>query len=211
MDYTALQVKTSYSILGSLNDIGKLVSKAVNYGYKALAITDSDNMFGVMEFYQECKKNNIKPIIGIELHILEYVVLLYAKNNDGYKNLIKLATIKSDRELNIDDLNTYKDDLVVVMPYSYYNEEIYKIYDDRFIGYSDKLEREKISDRAVFINDVSYLDKDDDKYLDFLRMIDLGKTLGEYAFGENKGKHLLEYQEVIEKSLEEDIENTKYI
>ena len=211
MDYTALQVKTSYSILGSLNDIGKLVSKAVNYGYKALAITDSDNMFGVMEFYQECKKNNIKPIIGIELHILEYVVLLYAKNNDGYKNLIKLATIKSDRELNIDDLNTYKDDLVVVMPYNYYNEEIYKIYDDRFIGYSDKLEREKISDRAVFINDVSYLDKDDDKYLDFLRMIDLGKTLGEYAFGENKGKHLLEYQEVIEKSLEEDIENTKYI
>ena len=69
MHYTALQVKTSYSILSSLNDIKKVVSLAKEYGYAALAITDVDNMFGVMEFYLECKKNAIKPIIGIQLHI----------------------------------------------------------------------------------------------------------------------------------------------
>ena len=67
MNYTPLRVKTSYSILSSLNNIPKLVSLAKEYGYKSLAITDENNMFGVMEFYQECKKNNIKPIIGIEL------------------------------------------------------------------------------------------------------------------------------------------------
>ena len=60
MKYVALQVKTNYSLLQSLNNIKKLVSSAYALGYKALAITDSNNMFGVPEFYNECKKN--KPI-----------------------------------------------------------------------------------------------------------------------------------------------------
>ena len=59
MDYVALQVKTSYSILQSLNDIKKLVKKASELGYQSLAITDCNNMFGVPEFYFECQKNNI--------------------------------------------------------------------------------------------------------------------------------------------------------
>ena len=67
MHYVGLQVKTSYSILNSLNDIKKLVELACEYGYTSWAITDECNMFGVMEFYLECKKNNLKPIIGVEL------------------------------------------------------------------------------------------------------------------------------------------------
>ena len=211
MNYTALQVKTSYSILNSLNDIKKLVSKARDYGYKNLAITDEGNMFGVMEFYLECKKNDIKPIIGIELHILEYVVLLYAKNISGYKNLIKLATIVSDRELQIEDLEEYSSDLILVMPYNGYNEEIYQIYYERFIGYSNIDDRNMIHDRAVFINNVSYLNEEDNEYLDYLVMIGEGKTLGEYAFHEKTGRYLLTLEEVKANSLEEDIINTKYI
>ena len=211
MNYTALQVKTSYSILNSLNDIKKLVSKARDYGYKNLAITDEGNMFGVMEFYLECKKNDIKPIIGIELHILEYVVLLYAKNISGYKNLIKLATIVSDRELQIEDLEEYSGDLILVMPYNGYNEEIYQIYYERFIGYSNIDDRNMIHDKAVFINNVSYLNEEDNEYLDYLVMIGEGKTLGEYAFHEKTGRHLLTLEEVKTNSLEEDIINTKYI
>lgn len=211
MNYTALQVKTSYSILNSLNDIKKLVSKARDYGYKNLAITDEGNMFGVMEFYLECKKNDIKPIIGIELHILEYVVLLYAKNISGYKNLIKLATIVSDRELQIEDLEEYSSDLILVMPYNVYNEEIYQIYYERFIGYSNIDDRNMIHDKAVFINNVSYLNEEDNEYLDYLVMIGEGKTLGEYVFHEKTGRHLLTLEEVKTNSLEEDIINTKYI
>lgn len=211
MNYTALQVKTSYSILNSLNDIKKLVSKARDYGYKNLAITDEGNMFGVMEFYLECKKNDIKPIIGIELHILEYVVLLYAKNISGYKNLIKLATIVSDRKLQIEDLKEYSSDLILVMPYNSYNEEIYQIYYERFIGYSNIDDRNMIHDKAVFINNVSYLNEEDNEYLDYLVMIGEGKTLGEYAFHEKTGRHLLTLEEVKANSLEEDIINTKYI
>ena len=80
-DYTALQVKTSYSILDSLNDIKKLVNKAYNYGYKALAITDESNMFGVMEFYQECKKYNIKEALNNK------VVTMAELESNGFKPL----------------------------------------------------------------------------------------------------------------------------
>ena len=65
MDYVPLQVKTSYSILESLNRIKELVLRAKELSYQSLAITDNNNMFGVMEFYQECNRNGIKPIIGI--------------------------------------------------------------------------------------------------------------------------------------------------
>ena len=108
MNYTPLQVKTSYSLLQSLNEIKKLVSYAASLGYKSLAITDSNNMFGVPEFYGECKKNNIKPIIGIELSFDNKKILLYAMNNNGYKNLIKLWTIISERDLTKEDLNIHK-------------------------------------------------------------------------------------------------------
>ena len=159
MDYTALQLKTSYSILNSLNDIKKIVALAVEYGYTSLAITDECNMFGVMEFYLECKKNNLKPIIGIELSLDDSIILLYAKNNLGYKNIIKLSTIISDRALTLEDLEKYRDNLILVMPFSFYNEKIWNIYLDKFIGYSSHQEREKIKDKKVYINNVSYLNK----------------------------------------------------
>ena len=139
MNYTPLQVKTSYSILSSLNNIQRLISLAKEYGYNSLAITDENNMFGVMEFYLECKKNNRKPIIGIELTIANTILLLYSKNLDGYKNLIKLATIKSDRELTKDDLIKYKEQLILIMPYETYNESIYNIYEDKYLGYSQMI------------------------------------------------------------------------
>ena len=133
-----LQVKSSYSLLRSLNDISKLVKKASELGYSSLAITDFNNMFGVMEFYLECNKYNIKPIIGLELSVDDISILLYCKGNVGYNNLIKLSTIVSDRDINIDDLKKYKNDLILIMPISFYREDIFSIYDDRFIGY-DKI------------------------------------------------------------------------
>ena len=211
MDYTAIQVKTSYSLLNSLNDIKKLVVLAKSYGYKALAISDEDNMFGVMEFYQECIKNEIKPIIGIELAVNDLKILLYAKNIKGYKNLIKLSTIVSDRSLTEEDLYQYRDNLILVMPFSYYNEKIYNIYEDRFIGYSNIDDRAKIKDRYVYINNVSYLYKDDYVYLDYAKMIKSGKVLGEYEFGNYTNNHLLTMDEVNKIIDQNDRDNFKYI
>lgn len=205
MKYTALQVKTSYSLLTSLNKIDKLVKRAKKLGYTSLAITDHNNMFGVPEFYQECKKNDIKPIIGLELDIEDTKVLLYAMNNKGYKNLIKLSTIVSEHQLKLDDLKNYKDDLILVIPYIYYKEEIYNLFEYKYIGYSTKEEQEKIKEDKILINDVSYLEKTDYKYLDFLYMIKEGKTLGEYELNTHIGKHLLSKEEIANLSSERDI------
>ena len=208
MNYTPLQVKTNYSLLSSLNDIKKIVALASEYGYNSLAITDENNMFGVMEFYLECKKNNIKAIIGIELTYDNTILLLYAKNLDGYKNLIKLSTIKSDRNLNYEDLNLYKDNLILVMPYSTFDKKIYDIYQDRYIGYSNLEERKNIIDKCVFINDVKYLYKKDSTYLDYATMIKDGKILGEYELNTKLSNYLPSKEEVINISNEIDIQNT---
>jgi len=211
MKYVALQVKTSYSILTSLNTIQKLVEHAKKLGYTSLAITDTNNMFGVPEFYFECKKYNIKPIIGIELTIQDKIILLYAMNNIGYKNLVKLSSIISTRELTIDDLITYKDNLILVIPYSNYDEQIYNIYNYKYIGYSTKEEMSKIKKDKVFINNVSYLNKNDYKYLDYLYMIKEQKTLGEYELNTHQNQHMLTQDELYNFTIEKDIEITNQI
>ena len=164
-------------------------------------------MFGVMEFYLECKKNNIKPIIGIELTYDNAILLLYAKNLNGYKNLIKLSTIKSDRELTIEELLQYKDNLILIMPFSSYTEKIYNLYEDKYIGYSSDEERQKIKENAVPINNVKYLLKKDSIYLDYVNMIKEGKMLGEYELHTMTSNYLLTPEE-ISKIKDTDIKNT---
>ena len=211
MHYTALQVKTSYSILNSLSDIKKLVSLAKEYGYSALAITDINNMFGVMEFYLECQKNEIKPIIGIELTFNDLKILLYAKNNEGYRKLIKLSTIVSERDLTIQDFKDNVDNLILVMPFSFYNEEIYKLFKEHFIGYANTDELAKIKGNGVYISDVSYLYPDDYKYLDYAKMIKDAKVIGEYELNKDINKHLNTIPEIEKKTNKAVLANMEYI
>ena len=85
MNYAPLWIKTDYSILSSLIKIDDLIDILSSNNINVAAICD-DNLYGVMEFYDKCKKSNIKPIIGLEVK-LEYTILLYAKNYHGYQNL----------------------------------------------------------------------------------------------------------------------------
>ena len=212
MDYTALQVKTSYSILESLNTISELVRRASDLGYTSFCITDTNNLFGVMEFYLECKKYNIKPIIGMEVVFNNYKFLLYARNEFGYKKLIEISTKISEGNINVSDFSD-NDNLILVIPYSYFDNDIFNMFNYKYIGYSCAEEKGKIDNnyKCVFINDVRYLDKEDYKYLDYLYMIKEGKVLGEYELGSYIGKQLLSYDEVINFSDEEDVKNTKEI
>jgi len=101
-----LHCHTHYSLLDGANRIDKLVARAKALGQPALAITDHGNMFGVPEFYRECRKQDIKPVIGIEAYIApgsrfdkaktyeenSYHLILLAENNTGYQNLMRLST-----------------------------------------------------------------------------------------------------------------------
>lgn len=106
MSFVHLHTHSHYSLLDGLSKIKELVKKAKEYGMPALALTDHGVLYGAIEFYQECKKNEIKPIIGVEAYMAErtrfdkepgidnkrYHLTLLAKNNTGYKNLMKLVT-----------------------------------------------------------------------------------------------------------------------
>ena len=188
MSKCALQVKTGYSILHSLINIKELVKLAKEYNYTSLAITDENNMFGVMEFYNECKSNDIKPIIGLELSFNETLLILYAKTEKGYKNLIKLSTLKSSDELTIKALSDYREDLILIMPFSFFNEEIYNIYSDRYIGYSESIP--DTIEKTIKLDEICFLYEEDYKYLDYAKMIEETKVLGEYELNKDKGKYL---------------------
>ncbi|DAB32426.1 MAG TPA: hypothetical protein CFH79_03950, partial [Sulfurospirillum sp. UBA11407] len=98
--YTHLHLHTEYSLLDGANKIGKLASELKAQGVKSVAITDHGNMFGAIDFYQTMRKNDIKPIIGMEAYIhnskelddkstkQRFHLCLYAKNEIGYKNLM---------------------------------------------------------------------------------------------------------------------------
>ncbi len=105
--FVHLHVHTEYSLLDGLSNIPKLISYVKENEMDALAITDHGVMYGEIEFYKESLKQGIKPILGMEGYITSgeltdrpargqvknnHVVLL-AKNLEGYKNLMKIASI----------------------------------------------------------------------------------------------------------------------
>ena len=107
MKFVHLHTHSHYSLLDGLTKIDELIAAAKEDGAEALALTDHGVMYGAVEFYQKCKKAGLKPIIGVEAYLAPksrfdknskadehyYHLLLLAKNNEGYKNLIKLTTI----------------------------------------------------------------------------------------------------------------------
>ena len=105
--FTHLHVHSHYSLLDGLSKIDGLIDQAKKHKMKSLALTDHGVMYGVIEFYQKAKKAGIKPIIGVEAYVARhghldkraridekpYHLILLAKDEQGYKNLIKLTTI----------------------------------------------------------------------------------------------------------------------
>ena len=215
--YTPLQVKTDYSLLSSTISIKKLIKKCLEYNIKNIAVTDT-SLTSAMEFYNECIKNNIKPIIGLEINVTDRndkdkTILLYAKNINGYKNLCKLSTIISERKITGKDLINHKNDLICIIPYlsSSIYSTLKKIYKDVFIGYSNKLEKNNLLNlkNTVFINSVLYLEKEDGKYLNYSYMIRDGKKETETELIKFYNNHLMTYDEVC--NITKDVKNTNLI
>ena len=106
-DFVHLHVHTQYSLLDGAIRIDNLLNRASEYGMHSVATTDHGTMFGAVEFYEKAIKAGIKPIIGIEIYVaprsrfdktpldhknLSHLILL-AENQEGYRNLCKLASV----------------------------------------------------------------------------------------------------------------------
>ena len=119
-----LYVQTEYSLLQSACRIEPLINKLKKEHYTSCAICDEGTMYGTIKFYQACKKNNIKPIIGLSV---EYIyddikskINLYAMNEFGYKNLMKISSrIKlSDGAIDFEYLAKTSLGVLAIVPYT---------------------------------------------------------------------------------------------
>ena len=127
--FTHLHVHTEYSLLDGASKIPELVAYARELGMDSLAITDHGVMYGAVEFYQECTKAGIKPIIGCEVYLttgshLEknnrgmYHLILLAENDTGYHNLMKIVSLAQlegfyyKPRVDKDILRTYHEGLI---------------------------------------------------------------------------------------------------
>ncbi|MDC3412639.1 DNA polymerase III subunit alpha [Terrihalobacillus insolitus] len=123
MGYTHLQVRSGYSLMKSSITIEKLVEKAKSLGFDALAITDENVLHGAIPFYQACLKAGMKPIIGMAVNVSDNEsekasFILLAKNNRGYKNLLKLSSYIQLKQLdwiNRDDLAQYTGGIIGIL------------------------------------------------------------------------------------------------
>jgi len=111
-DFVHLHLHTTYSLLDGQCQIKPLVAKAKSLGMEALAVTDHGNLFALKAFYDECRKQSVKPILGVEAYIVDhdyrerheyfrlhpgvketrFHLCLFAKNLTGYRNLVKLVS-----------------------------------------------------------------------------------------------------------------------
>lgn len=124
MSFTHLQVKSGYSLMQSTITIDKLVKKAADHQFRALALTDDQVLYGAIPFYKACKENGIKPIIGMTICVSDddqgdSTCILLAKNNQGYQHLMQLSThiqTSENKNSTFAQLNNYTQDVIGIYP-----------------------------------------------------------------------------------------------
>lgn len=145
-DFVHLHTHSHYSLLTALPKVPALIAEAKKHGMEALALTDDANLYGAVEFYKACKKEGIRPIIGIDTFVAlrtrhdkqagidnkRHRLVLLAENTDGYKNLMVLSTTANlegfyykprvDHEL----LAKHHDNLIAILP-CFSGEVTYKL------------------------------------------------------------------------------------
>lgn len=154
MNYGSLNLKSDYSLLKSMIKLNDLISFACDNKINVLSLID-DNLCGSLEFYNLCTKNNIKPIIGLEVNYEEEKICLIAKNYDGYRNLLKISRYGS----SIDVLKKYSSNLILI---GFNNLNIF----DDFYNINE-----------MYFKEIKCLKEEDEPGLKYLKAIDLNKKV----------------------------------
>lgn len=159
--------QTEYNILASCNRLDEYIGLAREASFDFLTITDS-NLYGCYKFYKKCKEASINPIIGLEYTFIcddsyEAKALLYAKNNQGFKELIKITSrVKIDGINSINDILEYKNIYIIYVFNDSYLERLFlkrefamldsflaSLDSNSYIGvsYTNKLEKLDVNSR----------------------------------------------------------------
>lgn len=106
--------------------VTELLKEAKRQGHRSLALTDNNSLYGAIEFYEQAKQLDIKPLLGLTLNVqgyihtnVEYPMILLAKNIKGYENLIQLSTfyhLNGEKRIHLPELFNLSANLVVISP-----------------------------------------------------------------------------------------------
>lgn len=110
IEMTHLHLHSTYSELDAISKIPDIVKRAKEYGHKSIALTDHGTIAGVPEFYDECNKQGVKPILASEFYMMadamkakeeknrkNHHLILLAMNNEGWTNIKKLTTLANQK------------------------------------------------------------------------------------------------------------------
>ena len=190
-----LGVKTDFSILKSLIKIEDYILYAKNNGLNVIGILD-DNLNSSHIFYEMCKKNNIKPVIGLDIIIEDKEVYLYPVNYHGLTNLFKFSSLE---EKSFKTLKNYSEDIICVINYESLEicENMKNIFSKVFLSFKtdeERIDELSISEDVIYINETLALTEEASKYINYLDMINKNITLGEFSLKDYR-ESILEIKE----------------
>ena len=170
MKIPSLHLHTEYSLLESAIKLESLFEFAKEKGLKELVITDKDTMAGVGKFVELAKKHNIKPVIGIDLKIDNFRLILIARNYDGYQELSKLSSKISKSPITLKEIN-FTDLFIIDHPIKGYN-----ITKGRVLKVNNYFSSSNHNDfgNGIFVQETKILYKDQNKTLKMLHTIKNG-------------------------------------
>ncbi len=174
MNYVPLGFRTDYSLLKSLLKVNDIVDYALKCNKEYVGILD-ENPYAIMDFYDKCTKNNLKPIFGMIVNFGEVTLYLYIKDYEGYKSILKINKLKGEEKLSLDVLFKYNKGLIVVLPLKNYNlygrlKPTFEVY----LGYKNETELKRayqICKNVLFINEIFCFSKKDIPLLNVLYKI----------------------------------------
>lgn len=180
--FAQLDTKSVYSFMDSVVDLPSYVKRAKELGYQALGLMDRDNLYAAYHFAQLATKNGLRPLIGMEANLVYegkmIAFRLLAKNNQGYKNLMKLATELSSGQGEFTALSNYLNEIALILPSEEWEPGM-AFESDVFIGVRPEDAGKEFDYPVLPLHTVRYFDNADRSTIQMLHAISQNVSLSE--------------------------------
>lgn len=211
MQVAALQNLSSFTLLTSPTKINDLIKTAKAKGYPAIGLADVNVTYGLVNFYELAKKAGIKPLLGMQLRLnglidstQKYDLLVFAKTNQGYHNLLRLSSAvnlltengQNDKVLTLKELTKYLNDLLIIVPASL-KSELRALYDTNQALGSDYVRQLKQLTGELYLG--IYASKASIDYINYVR--ELGKQFELPLVAVEDSQYLQPHDQFLQKTL----------
>ncbi|PKI23439.1 DNA polymerase III subunit alpha [Staphylococcus succinus] len=208
-----LNIHTTYDLLNSSLRIKDVVTKAAKEGYTALAITDTNVLYGYPQFYDACVAANLRPIFGMTIYVTdglsEVETIVLAQNNQGLKDLFKLSSaikMKEKTETPVEWLKKYSQHFVVIFKnVDQSHQTIISEFNKETNIYVNHTSQVSYDLPIVWAQNTCYLNREDAETLTALAAIKGNSKLDLVSEQQDYDAHLYGQQDLSELSLSKDI------